>query len=179
MNPGDASPEALMARFRERIDPAAMEGIVAGFMAPALTAARQILASESLAEDAVQETFLRLVRHPCRYDPGRPFSHWFYAVLRNACRDLMRRRSRRAEVERSAAVPEHTSPSDDSEDLQLLLVRLPAEEKTVLILRLKGGLSFEEIGAFLGISLEAAKKRAQRGLQRLREMAVPSGPARA
>ncbi len=179
MNPTDVSPEALMARFRERLDPAAMEGIVAKFTAPALAAARQILGSESLAEDAVQEAFLRLVRHPRLYDPRRPFSHWFYTVLRNACRDHLRRRTKRAEVERRGAVPERDGPPAEGVDIRVLLERLPEEEKPVLLLRLQGGLSFEEIGGFLGISLEAAKKRAQRGLRRLREKMVPSEGASA
>jgi DNA-directed RNA polymerase specialized sigma24 family protein len=45
---------------------------------------------------------------------------------------------------------------------------LPPLERDVLVLRIVEGLSFAEIAAAVGISEEAAKKRSQRGLQRLR-----------
>ncbi len=189
MHPEDGSsfpgpgipPEQLMLRFQERLDPAAMKEIAARFTGPALSAARQILSDGTLAEDAVQETLLRLVRDPHRYDPRRPFAHWFYTVLRNVCRDLLRGQARRAEGLRRIAA--HVAPAPRSlgetpMDARGLLDRLPDEERTVLILRIQGDLNFEEIGIVLDISREAAKKRAQRGLRRLRERAgnlVPAG----
>ena len=62
LHQGDTSSESLMARYQSRLDGAAFEEIVARFLAPALAVARQILTDRALAEDAVQEAFLRLVR---------------------------------------------------------------------------------------------------------------------
>jgi RNA polymerase sigma-70 factor (ECF subfamily) len=161
-----------MARYRERLDPAAMDALVARFAATALAAARQILGDEARAEDAVQETFLHLVRNPRAYDPARPFTHWFYAVLRNACHDLARRHARHdALLQRAAdrAPGAGVVRPADSPDVPSMLASLDPDERSVLRLRLGDGLDFDEIAVVLGISREAAKKRAQRGLRRLRE----------
>lgn len=170
---GDLALEELMLRFRSTLAPEAMERIVGRLARPALAAATRTLGDPSLAEDAVQESFLRVVRHARFYDPRRSFTHWFYAILRNVCRDFQRIEARRATVERKKPTSLRIASSPAAaEDL---LQPLPREERLVLLLRLQGGLSFEEIGVLLGISREASKKRAQRGLRRLRErLAVPS-----
>lgn len=171
------SSERLMARFQQRLDAEAMEQLISRFMAPALRVAQQILSDPELAEDAAQETFLRIVRKHRQYDPGRPFAHWFYAILRNICRDLLRRQARHAEIVQQVAAqakPECESPTDDLPDVTDLLGHLPKGEREVLALRILSGMRFEEIGIALGISKEAAKKRAQRGLRRLRERNLTS-----
>ena len=90
------SNEALMARFQARLDASAFERIVSRFLSPALAAAGQILSDAALAEDAVQETFLRLVRGREAYVATKPLASWFYAILRNVCTDMLRRRARQA-----------------------------------------------------------------------------------
>jgi RNA polymerase sigma-70 factor (ECF subfamily) len=165
------STESLMARYQSRLDPAAFEAIVSRFLGHALGAARLILSDRALAEDAVQEAFLRVIRNRRQYDPARPFSHWFYAILRNACRDLLRRQAQHDALAQQAAARAtdiEAAPADGPPDAEGLLDRLPAVERDVLVLRVIGGLGFEDIGIALGISIEAAKKRAQRGLRRLR-----------
>ncbi len=47
-----------------------------------------------LAEDAVQEALIRLIRFIRRYDRGRPFRAWLHTILRNCCRDVAGRRAR-------------------------------------------------------------------------------------
>ena len=172
-DPASLSPERAMALFRDRLDPAAMEAIVDRFARPALAAARQLVSDGAQAEDAVQEAFLRLVRNPRAYDPARPFAHWFFAVLRNVCRDLSRQRVRRDALLQEAAarmsLPGGGCGGGDSQAAVSQLGRLDRDERAVLTLRLVDDLDFEEIAVVLGITCEAAKKRAQRGLRRLRE----------
>ncbi|KPJ74766.1 MAG: hypothetical protein AMK72_03575 [Planctomycetes bacterium SM23_25] len=171
----DTSSERLMARFQERLDAKAMEELASRFMGPALGVAQQILPDRGLAEDAVQEAFLRVVRNHRQYDPQRPFSHWFYAIVRNVCRDLLRRQARHVELVRQVAAQSKAEIEPGTTDLPAatdLLHGLPRGERDVLTLRVAGGMRFEEIGIALGISKEAAKKRAQRGLRRLRERRV-------
>lgn len=164
------SHEALMARFRARRDSSAFEQIVSFYMNPALAVARQILWDHALAEDAVQESFLRVVRKREQYVRNSPFSCWFYAIVRNVCVDMLRQRTRQEQAVEdiaNGAGQTQTTWTDLSEVPSLLDILAPGE-RDVLVLRIVHDLQFRDVGAALGISEEAAKKRAQRALRRLR-----------
>jgi RNA polymerase sigma-70 factor (ECF subfamily) len=163
------SHETLMSRFQARLDSDAFEQIVYFYISTALAVARQILSDDTLAEDAVQESFLRVIRKRDQYIPGSPFSCWFYAIVRNVCIDMMRKRAREKELlENAATVIEANKPRTDLSEIPKLLDILANRERDVLELRIIHGLGFRDVAAALGISEEAAKKRAQRALKRLR-----------
>jgi len=165
--------ESLMRRYQERLDEAAFEQLVGRFLSPALAVACQLLPERQQAEDAVQETFLRLVRRRERYDPSRPFATWFYAILRNVCIDMLRRRARREQaVQEACAEQARREPGPPpSLDPFALLAHLGEDDRTVLTLRVVQDMPFRDVAAALGISEEAAKKRGQRALRRLRALA--------
>jgi RNA polymerase sigma-70 factor (ECF subfamily) len=163
------SHETLMARFQARLDSDAFEQIVSFYINPALGVARQILLDDTLAEDAVQESFLRVIRKRNQYIPGNPFSCWFYAIVRNVCLDMLRKRTREKDVlENAATTVEPIKQQIESFEIPKLLDNLASRERDVLVLRIVHDLGFRDVAAALGISEEAAKKRAQRALKRLR-----------
>lgn len=163
------SHEALMARFQASLDSDAFEQIVSSYISPALAVARQILSDCALAEDAVQESFLRVIRKRAQYIPGSPFSCWFYTIVRNVCIDMLRKRAREEEaIEIIATGAGPSIPRTDLSEILKLLDCLASRERDVLALRIVHGLRFRDVAAALGISEEAAKKRAQRALKRLR-----------
>ena len=159
-----------MVRFKTQLDQAAFEQLVLEYASPAAAVANQILGDWALAEDAVQEAFIRVVRKRSQYVESRPFSSWFYAILRHVCVDMLRKRRReRALVKRlydRVKLSVHSGPSVDRE---VLLSVLAVSERSVLELRVVHSMPFREIAVALGISEEAAKKRAQRGLRKLRQ----------
>jgi len=163
--------EHLMRRFQQTGDARAFAEIVARCLGPSLAIARRILSDASLAEDAVQEAFLRVVRHREAYIPTQPFASWFYTILRNVCVDALRRRARQAKLvqEASSRQPAQAQPAEPGTDAMDLLAGLPKGERDVLVLRIVQNLSLKEVGSAMGITEEAAKKRAQRGLKRLRD----------
>jgi len=165
------SHETLMARFQARLDSDAFEQIVSFYVNTALAAAKRILLDDTLAEDAVQESFLRVIRKRDQYIPGSPFSCWFYAIVRNVCVDMVRKQAREKEVlENVATIIEPSKPHTELTKIQKLfdILILTNHERDVLVLRIVHGLGFRDVAAALGISEEAAKKRAQRALKRLR-----------
>jgi RNA polymerase sigma-70 factor (ECF subfamily) len=170
----ETSDASLMSRYQDHGDTDAFGQIVTRFLPPAVAVARQILSDRALAEDAVQETFLHIVRRRRRYIPSMPFSSWFYAILRNVCKDMLRRRSRQADLVRNVAARETTRhEAPPSTDTLERLATLPNDMRAVLTFRVVYDMSFRDIAAALGISEEAAKKRAQRALRRLREGIAP------
>ncbi|MHC4583727.1 MAG: RNA polymerase sigma factor [Planctomycetota bacterium] len=158
-----------MVRFQTRLDSYAFDKIVSAYMKPAVGVARQILSDRTLAEDAVQESFLRVIRKRHQYVPGSPFSCWFYAIVRNVCADMLRKRNRENKrIREVAARCEPARPQTDLPEISELLSVLTRGDQDVLVLRIVHGLGFLDVAAALGISEEAAKKRAQRALRRLR-----------
>lgn len=169
-----------MERYQDHIDAEAFDEIVLRFVSPAVAVAHQILADRVLAEDAVQEAFLRIVRRREQYRRGRPFASWFYAILRNVCTDMLRERTRRRRLlsEASARGPaQEAEPWAAASDVADLLAGLPKNDRAVLTLRIVHDLPFRDVAAALGVSEEAAKKRAQRALRRLRSQALPESAA--
>jgi RNA polymerase sigma-70 factor (ECF subfamily) len=163
------SAETLMARFQERLDSWAFEQLVSCYMKPAVGVARQILTDHALAEDAVQESFLRVIRKRKQYIPASPFSSWFYTIVRNVCMDMLRKCSREKVIlEKLPILRKSHSVRIDSPEIPELLGVLARSDQDVLVLRIVYGLGFRDVAATLGISEEAAKKRAQRALRRLR-----------
>ncbi len=118
------------------------------------------------AEDAVQETFLRVHRGLGRYDAARPWSAWLYAVTLNVCRDLARKRRRRAWVsleawrESGGEDPATAEPAPDEEAesagrramLQDGLRRLSPREREALTLHAIEDVPVAETAAILGVA---------------------------
>ncbi|MCY2929173.1 MAG: sigma-70 family RNA polymerase sigma factor [Planctomycetota bacterium] len=169
-----------MAAFATRGDAAAFDALVGRYLGRGVSVARCLLPSGLAAEDAVQEAFLLVVRHRKRYRRGKSFSPWFYAILRNVCRGMCRGLGRQMKLLNQAAqrlrVESSGTPGPELPSLSELLAGLDEADRAVLTLRVVDGLGFEEIASALGIGHEAAKKRAQRALRRLREgTAGPGG----
>jgi RNA polymerase sigma factor (sigma-70 family) len=113
------------------------------------------LGNVSDAEDAVQETFLKVHRAASTYTGEASFSTWMFRILVNTCYDLLRKRKRRIDEAPIDEIVERTSPSvDDAKRITLrkLLDELPEQRRSVFTLFEIEGLSHAEIGEILGIS---------------------------
>ncbi len=129
------------------------------------------------AEDLTQETFIRVFRSLANYKPGT-FEGWLHRITTNLFLDMARRRSRL----RMEGLPEDTDrlagddPSPEQvyaethldPDLQDALDELPPEFRAAVVLCDVEGLSYEEIGATLGVKLGTVRSRIHRGRQALR-----------
>ncbi|HET6327997.1 MAG TPA: sigma-70 family RNA polymerase sigma factor [Planctomycetaceae bacterium] len=122
--------------------------------------------------DIVQEAFLQLVRQG--RDPDRPVA-WLYRVVRNGAITAARRETRRQRNEQSAIAQarlrfeaDGESPLD-AESAAQALAGLSEEKREAVIARIWGGLTFEEIGEFAGISSSEAHRRYEAGLAALRK----------
>lgn len=108
------------------------------------------------AEDAVQETFLKIHRAASTYTGEASLATWVIRILVNTCFDVLRRRKRRIEEAPLDAEPRlHVAATvDDAKRITLrkLLDELPEQRRTVFTLFEIEGLSHAEIGRILGIT---------------------------
>jgi len=135
------------------------------------------------AEEIFQETFLKVYSLRHQYEVRAAFSTLLYTIARNLCLDFLKGRERR--IRTLSPLTTATAPSGDLPDLrpnpfeqletlerEALLRRaiaeLPEPERAVLILSRYQGLQYMEVAKILGISVEAVKVRAHRGLKTLR-----------
>jgi len=130
--------------------------------------ARQWCASP---EDVVQEAFVKLTAQ--KPVPTEVVA-WLYRVVRNGALSAARAERRRRHHEaRAAVVPNWFVPSEsnrlDSETATRALQALPLEQREVLVARLWGGLTFEQIAGVTGLSASAAHRHYHAGLAALRE----------
>src|SRR5947209_13765600 len=114
------------------------------------------LGNVSDAEDAVQETLLKVHRAAASYTGEASFSTWMVRILINTCYDAMRRRKRRPEETAIDEMPlERTAPGvDDAKRITLrkLLGTLTEQRRTVFTLFEIEGLSHAEIASIVGIT---------------------------
>lgn len=164
-----------MMKFKTALDQAAFAQLIRDYASVAKAVANQILCDRGLAEDAVQETFVRLIEKREQYSLSNRFSPWFHAILRNVCIDMIRKqqRDRKCSMQLISEIADNAS-FESRRDNPDLLNLLPTREKNVLELKVIHSMSFKEIAAALEISEEAAKKRAQRGLRKLRQRLIRS-----
>jgi len=113
------------------------------------------LGNVSDAEDAVQETFLKVHRAASTYSGEASFATWMYRILINTCYDTLRKRQRRPEDQEDEASFERSAPTvDDTKRIALrkLLNALPEQRRSVFTLFEIEGLSHAEIANILGIT---------------------------
>lgn len=152
---------------------AAYETLVRRYQGVLMNLFRGLGAQHDEAEDAVQETFLRIHAYRFRYRPTASFRTFLFTVARRTWLDLCRRRNRRRRLEAAGADPgtmaASAGPGPDLRlDLEAGLAELPEGQRMVLVLSLYGGLLYEEIATVLGIPEGTVKSRVFHALRKLR-----------
>jgi RNA polymerase sigma-70 factor (ECF subfamily) len=136
----------------------------------------------ALAEDAVADTFERLLRTRVRFDPRKSSEKtWIYTIALNIVRDQARRAGAETRALDRATAPASHHPLDEIEDrdeLRSALAALSPEEREAVALRFGGGLAIPEIARVIGTSRATAHGRVYRALQKMRVKLAegPPGP---
>jgi RNA polymerase sigma-70 factor (ECF subfamily) len=133
--------------------------------------ARSIAGDFARAEDAVQGVFLRLLegRVPAPRD-ARPY---LWRAVRNAALNTIRDAKREEPlVAGTDAWFEPDAASEAGEAAERALGLLPAEQREVVVLKIWGGLTFEEISDLTGLSANTAASRYRYALEKMRNDAL-------
>lgn len=132
----------------------------------------------SLAEDLVQDTFLRVMRSLRQYKSTQPFKPWLYAIATNLARDHFKRADTRHtdNLLDEGTLDQHPSPDDllaarDNADLISNAIKsLAPHQREVLILRYYQDWPLADIAATLNIPVGTVKSRLSNTLQQLRTL---------
>jgi RNA polymerase sigma-70 factor (ECF subfamily) len=160
----------------------AFDLVVPAFKDRVFRLAYSILRDRAAAEDAAQETFVRVWKALPGFDGRAALGTWIYAITRNTC--LMELRRRRPtvsfddpdsdEAQRAAAIVA-TAPAADPEhdNLQRLLETLPRNQQQAVRLFYLEDRSYENVAEQLGMPLGTVKNLLHRARKRLMEIARP------
>lgn len=141
--------------------------------------AYRFLGDRALAEEAVQEMFLKVHRAADRLDPARDPGPWLFTVAYNTCRDVWRstghriRRASEPAHELSLASGSESDPaaaaaaSERQRRVRAAILALPESLRMVVLLHDVEGLDHREIATVTGLSHDAVRKRYSRALEAL------------
>lgn len=126
------------------------------------------------AEDLVQDAFLQLVKRSYREGkPAQPVA-WLFQVVRNGAIDRIRRNKRRVDRERTFATEQSVrfeSPDDGpfrSEEIPAMLDVLSSEQREIVVARIWGGLTFDEIAVVVRLPRTTVFRHYTEALQNIR-----------
>jgi RNA polymerase sigma-70 factor (ECF subfamily) len=177
MSPADATDTDLLARFRAG-DDAALGPLFDRYEGPVFRFLVGLLRDQHLAEDALQHTFVQVLRFADAADPAS-FRGWLFAVAHQQA-VLLKRKAKRvpvgAEADALLGLVGGDDPAaaaaraDDARVLRELLAALPAAQQAVIRLRIYDGLKFREVAERLNCPLNTALARMHDGMRALRHL---------
>lgn len=162
-------------------DPAALKVIVMAWFPILCRFAEQYLPDGSLAEDIVQETFIKFWQHGGRFESLLQLKSFLHTVTRNGCLNLLRGREREADKRQQSAVFLIEEDADEADPMCEELVHLerlsqineivqqmPPKMREVFLLSFEKGLSINEIAAEMKISVKTVRNQKYKSLILLR-----------
>ncbi len=186
---GDVSDEALMIRY-QRGDRTAFAVLVRRHQGALFNFALRQMRSPQIAEDVVQEAFVRVVQSAAEFKHEARFLTWIYTIVRNLCIDQMRKNALRkhASLDESRGGEEGEGPTlgekiadpnaateraatgtELKERIAVAVDKLPDDQREVFLMREVANLPFKEIAEITGVPENTVKSRMRYALERLQE----------
>ena len=181
------SDEELMLSCRDG-DQGAFETLYRRYEKPIFSFIYRMVLSAADAEDLCQETFLKVIRAKKKYRKTAKFKTWLFHIALNLCRDRARRMKFRSHLslnshaftQDSEEIRKQQSIWDSSSDpakraqtdemnilVRQAFMKLPQQQRTVVILRQYHDLKFSEIAEIMNCPLGTAKSLNHRGREKL------------
>jgi RNA polymerase sigma-70 factor, ECF subfamily len=129
----------------------------------------RLVGQRETAEDLVQETFIKALRHWEQHDPAAPARGWLYRIATNTAYDYLRRKRQitfTSLIDSQAAIE---SRLDDAEPILAALRQLPEYYRTPMLLSLHAGYGHKDIAAALNSSVHSVKMRVHRARIQFRQ----------
>lgn len=126
-----------------------------------------MLGSQQDAQDVIQETFCRYWEKKPIFSDAEHEKAWLIKVATNKCKDMLRFRFRHPQIPMDELINK-LAPQQEQQESLTELMELPENQRVVIYLYYVEGYQVKEIASLLGISVQAVKKRMQRGREQMR-----------
>lgn len=166
-----------LVKLALRGDDRAFEQLLACHRQKILSICLRMLGDRVEAEEAAQDSFVKIYFHLRDFDLARDFVAWAASIALNECRDRLRKRVRHGRVFREiteidaasnpAPVTDNNDCGEELKAAEKAIEMLPAKLKEVLVLKVFGEYGYEEIAKILGIKTGTVMSRLFRARQRL------------
>lgn len=141
--------------------------------------AYRFLKNSEGAEDAVQEVFVKMIKHASQFHGDAKLSTWLFSITANWCRDYLRKADNRPKDSDDVLMtlpasrelsPDRVLERRESEmRIQKALLTLTPEQREAILLSRYQGLSYAEIAQISGCSEGAVKTRVFRAMETLKK----------
>jgi RNA polymerase sigma-70 factor, ECF subfamily len=153
-------------------DQAAMLALVEQFQGRVFGLCYRMLGQRQDAEDAAQETFVRVLKNLHRWDPARNFEPWLLAIAGNRCRTALAVRRRRPMPEATVELvaddaPDQRAAAHLAEEVQLALAQVRDEYRQAFVLFHEHELSYAQIADAMEVPLGTVKTWVHRARKEL------------
>ena len=166
--------EAIVQRCKEG-DLMAYRLLYERYEQPFLRTAYRMLGRQQDAEDAVQDTFLKLHRGIRHYKCGSRFSTYFFRILLNSCYDILRKRGPEMTKDFDKSRPSHHPATELRHSIAEAIASLPDQMRACFVLFAVEERRQDEIAQILGISVGTVKASIHRARAKLRTWLSVSG----
>jgi len=136
-----------------------------------------IVKDRSLAEDAMQETYVKMIANINSYDKKRPFMTWLLSIAKHSALDLVRNR-RDIPVdqnERDDLFVSKESPVEKQMESEYYLSLLDETERRIVLLKTAGGLRHTEIAQIMEMPQGTVRYKYKEALDKMRNAATKEG----
>ncbi len=184
----DPPDEALMLRYQQG-DRAAFAQLVRRHQGPLYNFALRQVRLQSIAEDVVQEAFVRVVQNATEFKHEARFTTWVYTITRNLCIDHLRKGALRKHpsldesrgeegdgptlgeqtADPRASVEREATGNELKERIAAAVDKLPDDQREVFLMRELANLPFKEIAEITSVPENTVKSRMRYALERLQE----------
>jgi len=162
--------EQAWAKAAQQGDQTAFMNIVQAYQKPVYNLCYRMLQDTTAAEDAAQETFLRVYTKIGSYNPNRKFSSWILSIASHYCIDRLRKRRfqlvswddispTRWFTAKEPEPEEYTLTDEWRGDIHQLVSLLPPDYRAVIVLRYWYEMSYDEIAETLNTTISTIKSR--------------------
>ncbi|MGZ5468541.1 MAG: RNA polymerase sigma factor [Candidatus Aminicenantales bacterium] len=185
--PNEHPEDAVLVRKAQQGDMDAYESLVRRYQQRVYAVCRRLTGAHQSADDLAQETFIKAYFALARFDAQWPLYPWLRKIAVNSGLNYLKSRGRERPLEdgpvggrRMPSAPKGDDPAEQMERAEFqakldgAVESLPADQKSVFVLRFHESLSYEEISETLGLPLGTVMSRLNRARQKLKELLADS-----